>query len=172
MTLRSRAAQEYLRKNAVDLVVLSPGPSRPSDFQMQQTLELCLRQGASVFGVCLGLQGIVEYFGGELGLLDYPMHGKSSRISHRGGLLFRDIPPVFTAGRYHSLHAARVPNCLNVVATDEAGVVMAVEHNKLPIYGVQFHPESIMSLEFQAGLQLISNVVECVTKRAALRKVG
>jgi anthranilate synthase len=100
------------------------------------------------------------------------MHGKPSRISHRGGQLFQDIPPLFTAGRYHSLHATRVPACLKVSATDEAGVVMAVEHAQLPVTAVQFHPESIMSLEHRAGLQLISNVVESVARRTALEKTG
>ncbi|MEX2132327.1 MAG: gamma-glutamyl-gamma-aminobutyrate hydrolase family protein, partial [Pseudohongiellaceae bacterium] len=164
LTLRPEPARNYLRRESVDLVVLSPGPARPADFAMRETLALCLAQGIPVFGVCLGLQGIVEYFGGRLDLLDYPMHGKPSRISHRGGVLFKGIASSFNAGRYHSLYAAEVPDCLRITATDEAGIVMAVEHAHKPIFAVQFHPESIMSLEQAAGLQLVANTVEYVAR--------
>ncbi len=92
---------------APDLVVLSPGPGSPSDFDVSGTLAALRARGMPVFGVCLGLQGMVEHFGGELGVLDYPMHGKSSWIEVRGGALFDGLPKRFRAGRYHSLYALR-----------------------------------------------------------------
>ena len=139
-----------------DLVVLSPGPGRPSDFKLSDTLSSCISLGLPVFGVCLGLQGIVEHFGGKLSVLGYPMHGKPSdvklcggdrggegRVKEAGGCLFRELPKVFTVARYHSLYATEVPAMLSVTATVEGksdgsgAVVMAVEHNSLPIAAVQ-----------------------------------
>jgi anthranilate synthase len=104
---------------------------------------------------------VVEHLGGELGVLDYPMHGKASRIQVRGGRLFAGLPAAFTAGRYHSLFARRekLPAVLEVTAESEDGIVMAVEHLRLPLAAVQFHPESIMSLEGDVGLRLLRNVV-------------
>ncbi len=144
-----------------DLVVLSPGPGTPSDFDLSGTLKALLERGIPTFGVCLGLQGIVEHLGGELGVLDYPMHGKASRIRVRGGRLFAGLPGEFTAGRYHSLFALRekLPAVLEVTAESDDGIVMAVEHAHLPLAAVQFHPESIMSLEGDVGLRLLRNVV-------------
>jgi anthranilate synthase len=144
-----------------DLVVLSPGPGTPSDFDLSGTLRALLARGIPTFGVCLGLQGLVEHLGGELGVLDYPMHGKASRIHVRGGRLFAGLPAAFTAGRYHSLFALRekLPAVLEVTAESDDGIVMAVEHFHLPLAAVQFHPESIMSLEGDVGLRLLRNVV-------------
>ena len=174
-TLRPTLARAALQREHFDLVILSPGPGRPDDFDMRATLDLCVQHGMPVFGVCLGLQGIVEYFGGELGALDYPMHGKASLVQHSGGVMFEDIDAQFTAGRYHSLYARQVPDCLQVTArcvnsvVDEnsaahpqlsEGVVMAVQHRSLPIMAVQFHPESILSLQARAGHQLVHNVVQ------------
>ena len=148
-----------------DLVVLSPGPGTPSDFDLSGTLRALLARGIPTFGVCLGLQGLVEHLGGELGVLDYPMHGKASRIQVRGGRLFAGLPAAFTAGRYHSLFALRekLPAVLEVTAESEDGIVMAVEHLHLPLAAVQFHPESIMSLEGDVGLRLLRNVVTGLT---------
>ena len=112
-----------------------------------------------VFGVCLGLQGIIEYFGGSLEQLDYPMHGKPSVVSQSGGSLFHGMSSEFTAGRYHSLVAKEVPNCLLVNAKTSDGKVMAIQHKSLPVSAVQFHPESIMSLKNKEGHRLIQNVV-------------
>ena len=114
-----------------------------------------------VFGVCLGLQGIVEYFGGELSVLSYPMHGKASRVRVLGGGIFGGLPNELTAGRYHSLFALKdkLPDDLRATADSDDGVVMAVEHTDLPIAAVQFHPESILTLDDDYGLRLIYNVV-------------
>jgi anthranilate synthase len=141
--------------------VLSPGPGTPRDFDVSGTLQAVLARGIPTFGVCLGLQGMVEHWGGALGVLDYPMHGKASRIHVRGGRLFEGLPKEFTAGRYHSLFALRdtLPAALEVTAESEDGVVMAIEHASLPAAAVQFHPESIMSVEDDLGLRLLRNVV-------------
>jgi anthranilate synthase len=145
-----------------DLVLLSPGPGRPADFDLSATIAAALERGLPLFGVCLGLQGIVEHFGGELDLLPYPMHGKPSEVKVLGGQLLQGLPARFTAGRYHSLFAAEesVPEMLAVTARTADGVVMGIEHRTLPIAAVQFHPESILSLGQELGPRLIANVVE------------
>ncbi|MEV7024434.1 anthranilate synthase component I [Kitasatospora sp. NPDC093558] len=146
-----------------DLLVLSPGPGRPADFGMDDLLALAVRRGLPVFGVCLGLQGIVEHFGGALGTLPVPVHGKPSGIElvDGGGRLLDGLPPAFEVGRYHSLFAdpARLPAELAVTARTADGVVMAVEHRTLPVAAVQFHPESIMTQQGGCGLAVIRNAV-------------
>lgn len=160
-TLRAGFPAATLDDLRPDLVVLSPGPGTPRDFDLSGTLDALLARGIPTFGVCLGLQGLVEHLGGELGVLDYPMHGKPSRIQVRGGRLFAGLPEEFTAGRYHSLFAIRekLPPALEVTAESDDGIVMAVEHAHLPLAAVQFHPESIMSLDGDVGLRLLRNVV-------------
>jgi anthranilate synthase len=161
VTRRAGFAARVLDDVRPHLVVLSPGPGTPGDFDLSGTLESLLQRGLPTFGVCLGLQGIIEYFGGELGVLDYPMHGKPSRIRVLGGRLLAGLPAEFTAGRYHSLFAIpeKLPAVLEVTAQSDDGVIMAVEHVDRPLAAVQFHPESIMSLEGDVGLRLLRNVV-------------
>jgi anthranilate synthase len=173
LTLRPEAARQYIGQQELDLVVLSPGPSQPRDFAMAETIEAALAAGLPLFGVCLGLQGIVEYFGGSLATLDYPVHGKPSRIRHEGSALFEGLANSFTAGRYHSLVAREVPRCLRVTARSADFQVMAVEHEQLAVAAVQFHPESIMSLEAGAGMRLITNVLnQLVLKRSRSEKLA
>lgn len=160
-TLRPEFARARLQRgDAYDLVILSPGPGRPEDVAMAQTLALCAAREIPVFGVCLGLQGIVEFCGGTLATLAEPMHGKPSGIRSEGGVLFKGLPQRINVGRYHSLHADSLPDCLRATAQTDDGVVMAVEHRSLPLLAVQFHPESIMSLEENSGRALIANVVQ------------
>ena len=162
VTLRAGFAPERIDEIAPGLVVLSPGPGTPSDFRVAETIGAALERGLPLFGVCLGLQGIVEYFGGRLGTLDYPMHGKPSPIRWRGGRLLANLPERFEAGRYHSLFGERdtLPDCLEITADTEDGVVMAIEHRTLPIAAVQFHPESILTLGGEVGRRLIHEVME------------
>ncbi len=142
------------------LVVMSPGPGSPRDFDTSSTIAAALERKLPIFGVCLGLQALVEHFGGELGVLGYPMHGKPSDIRVTGGQLFTGIGSPFVAGRYHSLHALRVPDELLVTAVaGDPEVVMAVEHKTLPIAAVQFHPESILSADGERGLAIVHNCV-------------
>jgi len=162
VTLRAGFAPERIDEIAPDLVVLSPGPGAPSDFGVADTIGAALARGLPLFGVCLGLQGIVEYFGGRLGTLGYPMHGKPSTIRWRGGRLLSNLPERFEAGRYHSLFGERetLPECLEITAETDDGVVMAIEHRTLPVAAVQFHPESILTLGGEVGRRLIHEVVE------------
>jgi anthranilate synthase len=152
--------------DAPDLVVLSPGPGRPDDFAVADTVRAAIEAGIPLFGVCLGLQGIVEAFGGELGQLATPMHGKPSTIRVLRGRLFEGLPSEFRAGRYHSLFARRsnIPDELQVTAVSlDDDIVMGVEHAELPVAAVQFHPESIMSLDDGVGMALVRNAVTRLT---------
>ena len=161
VTLRSGFPADTFDDLKPHLAVLSPGPGAPSDFDVAGTIDALVRRRIPVFGVCLGLQGMVEYFGGALGVLDPPVHGKASRIRVLGGRIFAGLPGEFIAGRYHSLHAIRekLPAVLAVTAESEDGVVMAIEHRALPLAAVQFHPESIMTLADDVGLGLLANVM-------------
>jgi anthranilate synthase len=161
VTLRAGFPLDELATYQPDLVVLSPGPGCPSDFALSATIDAALKLGLPIFGVCLGLQGIVEYFGGTLETLPEPMHGKPSTVRVVGGRLFSDLPTTFTAGRYHSLFAKQetLPQVLCITAEADDGIIMAVEHRDLPVAAVQFHPESIMSLEEDIGIRLIRQVV-------------
>jgi anthranilate synthase len=161
VTLRSGFPHDAFDDVQPHLVVLSPGPGTPSDFDVAGTIDALVRRRIPAFGVCLGLQGMVEYFGGTLGVLDPPVHGKASRIRVLGGRLFAGFPREFVAGRYHSLHALRdkLPAVLEVTAQTDDGVVMAVEHRTASLAAVQFHPESIMTLADDVGLRLLANVM-------------
>lgn len=157
-----------LASNRPDLLVLSPGPGVPADFDTKATIEAALELDIPIFGVCLGLQAIVEYFGGELDQLETPVHGKSSLIETSNCKLFEGLPSQFKAGRYHSLYAVEdmLPESIKIVAkSEDDNVVMALEHAVLPICAVQFHPESIMSFDDEVGLKLVRNAVKMLTDR-------
>jgi anthranilate synthase len=168
VTLRSGFPPEAYDDVKPQLAVLSPGPGTPSDFDVSGTIDALVRRGVPIFGVCLGLQGMVEHFGGTLGVLDPPVHGKATRIRVLGGRLLEGLPTEFTAGRYHSLFAIRdrLPAALGVTAETEDGVVMAIEHATLPLAAVQFHPESIMTLGEDVGLRLLANVMSLLARGA------
>jgi len=167
VTYRAGFPLARLAEEAPHLVLLSPGPGRPEDFALSETIAAALAAEIPMFGVCLGLQGIVEYFGGELDILPKPMHGKPSTVRVLGGSLLSDHPPAFDAGRYHSLIAKRstLPQVLELTAETPEGVVMAIEHAQLPVAAVQFHPESILSLEENIGHRLIANVMRTLAKK-------
>jgi anthranilate synthase/aminodeoxychorismate synthase-like glutamine amidotransferase len=126
-------------------VVISPGPGRPADAGV--SVEVIRRLGPHVptLGVCLGHQAIVAAFGGDIGQARALLHGKSSPIAHDGKGIFAGLPENFEAGRYHSLAAMNVPAELEVTARTPDGEVMGVRHRELPIEGVQFHPESVLT---------------------------
>ena len=161
VTYRAGLPTGMIAKIDPDLILISPGPKRPEDFGVPDVVRFAAKAGIPLFGVCLGLQGIVEAFGGELGVLDYPMHGKPSTIRHRNIGAFEGLPERFQVGRYHSLFARRetFPLCLEVTAESEDCVIMGVRHRELAIEGVQFHPESMLTLDGNCGLRLIENVV-------------
>src|SRR6476620_3740911 len=152
-------AQQMLNQKKWDLLVLSPGPGRPEDFGISKTIGTALDKKLPIFGVCLGVQAVGEYFGGQLGQRGHPAHGRPSRDQVRGGRLMQNLPNEIVIGRYHSLFVERysVPDVLTVTATTEDGVAMAIEHKTLPVGGVQFHPESLMSLGGEVGLRIVEN---------------
>ena len=126
-------------------LVVSPGPGRPGSSGATVEIVRRLSPTTPTLGVCLGHQAIVEAFGGEIGHAKRLVHGKASAIYHDGSGIFSGLPENFQAARYHSLAATRVPEDLEVSATTEDGEVMAVRHRTLPVDGVQFHPESVLT---------------------------
>jgi anthranilate synthase len=163
-TLRAGFPATRLDELAPDLVVLSPGPGRPGDFRCDELLTELDARGLPAFGVCLGLQAMVEHAGGELSLLPEPQHGKPGRIQVRGeyqSALFSGLPEEFTAARYHSLYAteADVKGGFTVTAATPDGVVMAIEDDAAGRWAVQFHPESILTAAGRSGHRIIANVL-------------
>ncbi len=146
----SRAATEYRPER----LVISPGPGRPEDAGL--SIDYIREFGGTVptLGVCLGHQAIVAAYGGTVGSAPEPRHGKVSSITHDGTGLFEGLDNPFTATRYHSLAAMTLPDDLEPTAHSEDGVIQAVRHRTLPVAGVQFHPESIMTSE---GKRLLAN---------------
>ena len=126
-------------------LVVSPGPGRPANAGATPAIIRRLAQTTPTLGVCLGHQAIVEVFGGEVDFARELVHGKACTVRHDGQGLFRGLPPALEVGRYHSLAATRIPEVLEVSASAEDGEVMAVRHPELPIDGVQFHPESVLT---------------------------
>lgn len=143
-----------------DLLVISPGPGTPDTAGVSIPAVDYFKDKLPIFGVCLGHQVIVQYFGGKVGHAPEPMHGKPSRVTHNGEGVFAGVENPLQAGRYHSLCALEVPDCLEKTAEFE-GVVMGVRHKEFPIFGVQFHPESILT---PAGGKIIENVLSIAEK--------
>ena len=141
----TRSPSTRPRPSESDRLVVSPGPGRPADAGV--SVEVIQRLGPHVptLGVCLGHQAIVEAFGGEVGQAKALLHGKASRVRHDGRGVYAGLPEEIEAGRYHSLAAIRVPDDLEITARTEDGEVMGVRHRELPIEGVQFHPESVLT---------------------------
>jgi anthranilate synthase/aminodeoxychorismate synthase-like glutamine amidotransferase len=138
-------------------LVVSPGPGRPED--AGETPEILRRLGGRVptLGVCLGHQALVQVYGGEVGQARELVHGKATIVSHDGRGIFAGLPEDFLAGRYHSLAATSVPDVFEISARSADGEVMAVRHRELPIDGVQFHPESVLTPH---GRDLARNFLE------------
>ena len=168
-TVRTPVPEELFDRLKPDLVVLSPGPGTPTDFDCAATIKKARSRDLPIFGVCLGLQALAEAYGGELRQLHVPMHGKPSRIRvSKPGIIFSGLPKEVTVGRYHSIFAdpVRLPEGFIVTAETEDGIIMAFEHKKEPIAAVQFHPESIMTLGHNAGMRMIENVVAHMPRKA------
>ena len=143
-----------------DNVVISPGPGRPDrDRDMGMSTAVIAESTLPLLGVCLGHQSLGQTFGGKVVRAAKLMHGKTSEIRHDGRTIFAGLPDVFTATRYHSLVVApeSVPECLEVSAWTDGGVVMGLRHRERPLEGVQFHPESILTA---AGKDLLRNFLE------------
>ncbi|MDR1529075.1 MAG: aminodeoxychorismate/anthranilate synthase component II [Burkholderiales bacterium] len=147
-------ALRFAEKKRSTLIVLSPGPGKPADAGCTIALVRLAAKRFPIFGVCLGHQAIAESFGGIVGAADTIMHGKKSRLTHHGHSLFDGLPRSFDAGRYHSLIVKRLPENFDTIA-EHKGEIMAIAHHTLPIFGVQFHPESILTTQ---GQLLMRNV--------------
>ncbi|GAA1302227.1 anthranilate synthase component I [Planotetraspora silvatica] len=161
VTLRHGFPPETIEEIAPTLVVLSPGPGWPSDFGASALVEAVYAKGLPVFGVCLGLQAMVEHAGGTLELLPYPEHGKRGHVRREGpSALLEGLPEEFVAARYHSVHA-KEPGVrgFTVTASTEDGAAMAIEDVENRRFGVQFHPESILTTQGGAGARIIANVL-------------
>ena len=148
------------------LLLLSAGPGSPAEAGCcAELVRAAERRRLPLFGVCLGLQVLVEALGGTVRRAGEIVHGRASRVEHGGDPLFEGVPSPFRAGRYHSLAAAALPESLMPIAFS-AGVVMAVRHRESPLAGVQFHPESILTPD---GGRLIENVLRWAVDRATPR---
>ncbi len=155
-----------------DGVLLSPGPGTPEE--AGACVDIVKEKGREVpiFGVCLGLQAIGVAYGGVVGRADELLHGKTSQVFHEGAGVLAGLPSPFTATRYHSLAIAQdsVPDVLQVTARTEAGVIMAARHRDLPVEGVQFHPESVLT---EGGHRMLANWLEiCGDLDAVARSAG
>ncbi|HDL00956.1 MAG TPA: aminodeoxychorismate/anthranilate synthase component II [candidate division Zixibacteria bacterium] len=137
-------------------IVLSPGPGRPENAGIMNDLILQTNGSIPIFGVCLGYQAIAQVYGGKIDYAPTLMHGKTSQIIHTKSKLFKNVPNPFVATRYHSLIVDKdsLPKEFKIIAYTEDDIIMAIEHNSLPLYGVQFHPESIMTPE---GKEILRN---------------
>ncbi len=141
---------------APDHLVISPGPCTPNEAGISVAAIERFAGKIPLLGICLGHQSITAAFGGKVVRADRLMHGKTSPIIHDGSSLYKNIPNPFTATRYHSLIAEResFPDCLDITAWTEEGEIMGLQHKELPVYGVQFHPESILTTD---GMTLLGN---------------
>jgi anthranilate synthase len=168
ITLRGGFAEQRLDELNPDMLFISPGPRTPEKMGVVQLVEQALRRSLPVFGVCLGHQGIAQYFGADLGLLPRPMHGRETAITHQGSGIFRNLPSPMNTGRYHSLFVKKegLPACLEITSESDDGIIMGLQHRELPVCSVQFHPESILMLEEDAGLKLIANVIDQLTAKS------
>ena len=159
---------EGLRALRPDALVLSPGPGRPEDAGVTISAIRELSSSIPTLGVCLGHQAIASAFGGQVVRADAPRHGKSSPVEHDGSGPFEGLGSPFQAGRYHSLVAERssLPHTLRVAAWTEDGTVMALRHVERPLFGVQFHPESVLTPE---GDRILGNFLRLARQREGAR---
>ena len=153
-----------------DAVLISPGPGTPASAGLSiPTVKYALDTDYPVFGVCLGHQAIAEAMGGKVESAPELMHGKTSKVNHQDSLILNGLPQGFMATRYHSLAVVpeSVPEQLLVTGQTESGIIMSLQHKTKPIYGVQFHPESVMT---EGGYQMIANWLETLGVEGALEK--
>ena len=156
---------------APELIVLSPGPGKPADAGICEDVVHRLAGKIPIFGVCLGHQAICEVFGAEIGYAKELMHGKTSEVlTEEDSTLFRGLGENMQVARYHSLAAVpeSMPEALRVTAKTADGEVMAVEHREFPVYGVQFHPESVLTPE---GIDIIRNLLDQTAEKAVKQEL-
>ena len=154
-----RITLDEIREKAPARICISPGPGTPSEAGISPAVIRTFGSTIPLFGVCLGHQCIGEVFGGDVVRADRLMHGKTSPMLHDGKFLFKGIESPFEATRYHSLIVKRdtLPDCLEITAETAEGEIMGLRHKEFPIYGVQFHPESILTA---SGKTILKNFLE------------
>ncbi len=159
--IRNDAASiEHIFRMNPEALIISPGPCAPKEAGISESLIKEAPIDMPILGVCLGHQAIGEVFGAKVTQAKNPMHGRPSLIHHTGDLLFQNIPNTFKAGRYHSLAITNLENApLDIIAYTDDGEVMAIKHKSRPIYGVQFHPESVLT---ENGQTLINNFIGAI----------
>ena len=153
-----------------DAVLISPGPGTPAEAGLSiPTVRYALETGKPVFGVCLGHQAIAEAMGAVVTNAEELMHGKTSEVFHDSSLVYQNVPQPFNATRYHSLAVVEstVPENLIITSRTKGGVIMGLQHKSLPIYGVQFHPESVLT---QGGYIMLGNWLESIGLTGASEK--
>jgi para-aminobenzoate synthetase component 2 len=153
-----------------DAVLISPGPGTPASAGLSiPTVKYALKTDYPVFGVCLGHQAIAEAMGATVTNAPELMHGKTSKIHHQNSEIFNDVPQGFTATRYHSLAVVKetVPEDLEITGQTDSGIIMSLQHKSKPIYGVQFHPESVMT---EGGYTMLANWLETLGLKGAKEK--
>jgi len=156
---RNQVTPEQLDAVDFDLLVLSPGPSVPKNAGNLFEIIGHFYQRKPIFGICLGLQALIEFFGGSLKFVP-PHHGKADNITNDQKTIYTGLNPAIEIARYHSLAADEVPSCFEVSGRSNDGTVMSIRHKLLPIEAVQYHPESVLSMRDEVGMRIMKNVVE------------
>lgn len=154
LVYRNDASPREIFQHEFKAVVLSPGPGKPGASGCLMEVLRYYEKTHPILGICLGHQAIGQYFGADLVKADKPMHGKISTIAHKDDVPFIGLQEKLQVVRYHSLVLKNIPEALAVTASTEAGEIMAIKHTKLPIHGIQFHPEAILT---EKGLQMLHN---------------
>lgn len=168
-----RRADEVSMKEIADLhpegIIISPGPKRPEDAEMSMRILETWQGIVPILGVCLGHQLIGHYYGAQVSHGASPVHGKISSITHSGTGVFQDLPKLFRVTRYHSLvvKEEQLPDSLRITARTGDGIIMGLEHTSLPVYGVQFHPEAVLT---EYGHELLQNFHQICQKWQASDK--
>ncbi|MDP4008486.1 MAG: bifunctional indole-3-glycerol-phosphate synthase TrpC/phosphoribosylanthranilate isomerase TrpF [Candidatus Peregrinibacteria bacterium] len=158
LVYRNNITPQEVEELHPDAIVFSPGPSIPKKAGNMMKIIKKHHKNYPMLGVCLGHEAFIEFFGGSLKFVD-PVHGESSEMAHDGKTIFKDLPQNFSAGRYHSLAGDKIPNCFEISATHE-DIVMGIRHKSLPIEGVQFHPESVLTMKGECGLKILKNFID------------
>ena len=161
---KSDCSIDMIDKENPDLILLGPGPNSPKEAGNYLKILKRYHKKYPFFGICLGFQAMMEFFGEPVLPLDEVIHGAASRINHNCKTIFQGIDKDAEFARYHSLGVKKVPDCFNLSAKTDSGIVMAACHKTLPIVGIQFHPESILSMHEDSGKRLIKNVLSNIKR--------
>ncbi len=165
----SNCTLETIEKEKPELILLGPGPNGPKEAGNYLKVIEKFHKRIPIFGICLGFQAIMEYFGEPVRPLQEVMHGQASEIKHDGKTIFAGIASPAKFARYHSLGVTKVPK--NFIVSAKTGkIIMAARHKTLPIEGVQFHPESILSMHNDTGRKLVENVIREIKNRKREKK--